>query len=123
MVYKAAVASLDGKVITLHFGRCERYYIVKLDTDKDGYEYAEYRDVTPPCKDFEHSRHDFDAVAEALADCAYILVAKIGPGAQSYMSRKGFTVLESPELVDTALEKLLTYIKKRHKVNGTKNNN
>ncbi|MDR3318778.1 MAG: dinitrogenase iron-molybdenum cofactor biosynthesis protein [Clostridiales bacterium] len=107
-----AVASTDGKVINTHFGRAKNFYIVQLDVGAESYEYIESRDVSPSCKDFDHSEHDFDAVAAALSDCRYILVAKAGYGAISFMESKGITVLESGDFIEPAISKLIKYLRR-----------
>lgn len=102
---RIAVATKDGKVVTDHFGHCERYTIVEVNLD--GYQYLEQRGVTPPCIGGDHSTEAIVEVIEKLSDCKAILVNQIGGGALRIVEKYHIAVYEYTGFVKDGLEKII----------------
>lgn len=111
MIYKIAAASCDGKVVTDHFGGCERFLLINVDSEKKSYEFEGFRSVTPPCSGGEHSENGLLKAADALSDCRIVLVGKIGPPAEFALKSKGIDVLEYHGLIEDALRRIIQYYK------------
>ena len=109
MIYKIAVASRDGKVVTDHFGGCKRFLLINVDSEKKSYAFDGFRSVTPPCSSGEHVSSGLNEAAEALSDCRIVLVGKIGPPAEIALKSKGIDVLEYHGLIEEALKHILQY--------------
>jgi nitrogen fixation protein NifX len=106
MSYKIAVASLDGKFVNEHFGRAKEFHIVEVSESK--YEYLETR-KNMPAKQYDN-RHDY-AISEAIeliADCRFVLVSQIGPGAEKIVTAKGITPYVIPNFIDDALRQIIS---------------
>lgn len=109
MIYKIAVASLDGIAVTGHFGGCERFILINVDSEKKNYTFGGFRFVTPPCSGDGHSNSGLNEAAEALSDCQIVLVGKIGPPAEYALKSRGIDVLEYHGLIEDALKRILQY--------------
>ncbi|MDR3173676.1 MAG: dinitrogenase iron-molybdenum cofactor biosynthesis protein, partial [Treponema sp.] len=95
MAWRVAVASIDGVLITEHFGRSRWFYII--DIQRDGtFALAERRMVTPLCEGGGHSESGMAASIEAIKDCTAVLVAVIGPSARKQLELGGISVFEEP---------------------------
>ncbi|MEI7557225.1 NifB/NifX family molybdenum-iron cluster-binding protein [Candidatus Chlorohelix sp.] len=124
MALKVAVASWDGEHITQHFGRAEQFIIYEIEGDT--YHSIETRFNNPGCNSRQHDENLLSQSVELLADCAFVLVSRIGPGAQALLSSRGIRVIEAPIFIDQALERLINskYFKNlatREKDNGKEN--
>lgn len=109
--WRAAIASLDGKVINEHFGRARTFYIV--DITRDGsWHLVEKRDVVPLCSGGHHSREAMAAHIRTLGDCAAVLAAQVGPAARRALELNRISVFEQPDYIDSALAKLAEYYAK-----------
>jgi nitrogen fixation protein NifX len=113
MEYKIAVGSTDGKVVNEHFGRCRRYLVFNIDEAAGSCEFEGFRVVKPACADGEHEEADFDAIFDALSDCRFVLVSRIGPTADRYMRAKGLVVLENGGFIEDSITKIIKYFKKQ----------
>jgi nitrogen fixation protein NifX len=113
MGYKIAVGSTDGKVVNEHFGRCRRYLVFNVDEAAETYEFENFREVDPVCKDGEHAEADFDLILQTLSDCRAVLVSRIGPVAENHLRAKGLTAMENGGLIEDALKKIILYYKKQ----------
>ncbi|BCJ99343.1 NifB/NifX family molybdenum-iron cluster-binding protein [Anaerocolumna chitinilytica] len=111
MLYKIAVASSDGKVINQHFGRTETFYISEVN-DNRSYHLLEERRIRAICMGGEHDASALNTIADKLADCKYVLVSQIGPGAEYVLNQKGVTVLVIRDYFDNAIQKLMEYDEK-----------
>jgi nitrogen fixation protein NifX len=109
MRYKIAVGSLDGKVVTEHFGGCGKFLIINADSDLSSYTCEGFRPVSPPCAGGEHSENGLEIAAETLSDCLIVLVAKIGPPAELALKNRGIDVLQYRGLIDDAMKRILQY--------------
>ena len=107
MAYRVAIATSDGKVVNQHFGHADRFHVVDLEPDKNSYHYVNTREIEHVCQGQYHNESAFDKVTEVLKDVQAILVAKIGDVASEQMESRGFTVYESPFLIEPLLEKIL----------------
>ncbi|MCD7947688.1 MAG: dinitrogenase iron-molybdenum cofactor biosynthesis protein [Oscillospiraceae bacterium] len=112
MVFLIAAASTDGKVVNQHFGRAEEFYIMQAD-DETGWRYLETRKTQPVCKERSHDEDRLQATVDLLADCDYVLVSQIGPGAEFALSRKDITAFSIALPIDRAVEKLIAYRKRQ----------
>ena len=106
--YYVAVASSDGIVVNKHFGRADTFLIYGI-TEDNGYKYIEKLEVTPICEGGNHDENKLVKNAEELSMCRYVLVSRIGPGASNVLASKGITAMEIPDLIDNALNKLVSY--------------
>jgi predicted Fe-Mo cluster-binding NifX family protein len=109
MSYKVAVASSDGKVVNQHFGRAEQFLIVEVD-ENGLYELIELRKINRVCKSGGHDEEDMKKRIEELIDCKYVLVSRIGQGAENALEASGISVYEIPDFIEDAITKLISYI-------------
>ena len=107
--YRIGIASSDGIVVNQHFGRAKQFQIVDVD-DGGGIHFAELRNVCPVCDGGTHDDDQLEEAVSRLADCNYILVARIGPGAAYALEGHGISVFELPGLIEDSIKKLLVYI-------------
>jgi predicted Fe-Mo cluster-binding NifX family protein len=105
---RIGVATSDNVVVNQHFGRADKFLIV--DVDGDDMAITEERYVKPVCDGGEHDDNRLDVNAELLGDCDYLLVSKIGNGAQAVLESKGIEVYEIPDFIEDAITKLLAYV-------------
>lgn len=110
MAYQVAVASLDGIRINQHFGRSERFLIYRIEEGRAAL--AEERPVRRACGFGSHEEEALAAAADALADCSFALVARIGPYAEKLLAQRGVQAFETSDSIDGALEKLTGYIRR-----------
>jgi predicted Fe-Mo cluster-binding NifX family protein len=108
MPWRVAIASIDGILITEHFGRSRFFYVVDVARDGSAVP-VERREVDPACNTGGHTDPGMDAVIATLKDCAAVLVAQIGPGAQQKLQRAGISAIEGPAKADEAYKKLAEY--------------
>lgn len=117
MVYRIGIASTDGLVVNQHFGRAESFLIA--DVDDDGQiNVLEQRFLQPVC---DGGNHDDDRLAEninKLADCNYLLVSRIGPGAESKLEERGIAAYEIPGIIEESVHKLLEYVEIQNLLHG-----
>ena len=105
MEYFVAEASTDGRLIDQHFGKAGAFHILKVEDD-ERFAQVECRSVTPSCSGCgNHDAAGTEAVVKALADCRYVLCARIGRSSQA----AGITPLEIMHMVDYAMEKVMLY--------------
>jgi predicted Fe-Mo cluster-binding NifX family protein len=108
MGWRVAAASIEGSMVTEHFGRSKFFYIVDIQPDGT-FVTLERRDVTPLCEGGGHSQEAFAATARTLDDCVAVLVAKIGPSARKQLELAGIAVFEQPVTIEDAAKKLGAY--------------
>src|SRR6266568_820763 len=108
---RVAVASNDGNSVNEHFGRARSFHIYEVNEDGSSH-LVEQRAITPHCPGNSELAHSSDATVEQLSDVDAVLVAQIGPGAQSSLNRKGIRsfALSGP------VEKALSSYGRRHKL-------
>jgi nitrogen fixation protein NifX len=105
MGLKVAVASWDGEHVSQHFGRAEQFMIYEVDGEN--YDYVETRNNAPGCNGRDHDGDLLEQSAELLADCALVLVSRIGQGARNMLAERGIQALETPMAVEEAMERVM----------------
>ena len=104
-----AVASSDGIVVNNHFGKASKFYIYSIDDDDVSFK--EIRNLTPVCEAGNHDEEKLESNLKALSDCEYLLVSKIGFGAQSKAEAFGIEAFEIPGIIEASIEQMIKYIK------------
>ena len=107
--FKVAAASSDGIVINRHFGRAERFLIFEVKDDE--LKYLETRNTSPICSYQEHDDLKLEETINKLIDCKYVLVARIGIGAENALNSKGIEAYEIPGVITESIEQLIKHIK------------
>lgn len=110
MNYKIGIASSDGKVVNLHFGRADVFYIVEADSEDMTFRYGESRQTIPVCQGQEHDDDKLLALADLLKDCDYVLVSKIGEGARAALAKNSTWAFELPGFIEDSVKRLLSYV-------------
>ncbi len=105
---RCAVATSDGFLVDQHFGRAKRFEVYEV---AQGIEprFVETRQVKRPCSGQGHSNDALDAVAAKLADCSFVVVARIGPGARAALAQRGIEAYEVVAETEAAIEKVMAY--------------
>jgi predicted Fe-Mo cluster-binding NifX family protein len=109
MSYRIAVATTDGKVVNEHFGRARQFLILTV-SDDGTYEPVEVRNFQGVCEKGSHEEENMRKTVEELSDCKYVLVSRIGQGAEAVLEQAGITAYIIPDLIENAIEKLISYI-------------
>jgi len=109
MSYKIAVASTDGKVVNQHFGKADHFYIIEVD-DENNYKQIELRKLPPVCQGGDHDDGAIQRSVKSLSDCQYVLVSRIGQRAENELEGQGISVYIIPDMIDDALNKLISYV-------------
>ena len=110
MSYKIAVATSDGHTVDTHFGHAEDFTILEV-ADDGSYSEVERRNAFAAC-DGTCSDDAMERAAVNLADCEFVLAAKIGPHAINALARHGVTPLDYVIAVDEAVSKIHAYRKR-----------
>ncbi len=110
MKYKIGIASSDGKVVNLHFGRADVFYIVEADSGNMTFRYGESRQTVPVCQGQQHDDHKLYELADRLKDCDYVLVSHIGEGVRAALAKNGTLVFELPGFIEDSVKRLLLYV-------------
>lgn len=106
--YKIAVATSDGIVVNQHFGRAMNFKIYGIRKDNT-FKFCEERNVAPVCEGGNHDENRMKERVEALADCKYVLVSRIGGGAASALEQKGIIPMELPGIINESIDRLIVY--------------
>ncbi|MBQ9279372.1 MAG: dinitrogenase iron-molybdenum cofactor biosynthesis protein [Lachnospiraceae bacterium] len=106
--YLVAVASSDEIVVNTHFGKADTFLIYGILED-NSFEYIERRALKPVCEGGDHDEGRLIENAQSLKDCAYVLVSRIGPRAVNILEANGITAMEIPDIIDNALNKIISY--------------
>ena len=107
MSYKIAVATSDGHTVDTHFGHASDFTIIEV-ADDGSFSEVERRDAFAAC-DGTCSDDAMERAAVNLADCEFVLAAKIGPHAINALARHGITPLDCVIAVDEAVVKIHAY--------------
>lgn len=108
--FRIAVASSDGVVVNKHFGKSRVFRIYRVDEDEEVH-FEEERYVTPVCEGGEHDEERLDHNLLQIADCSYLLVARIGSEAYLRAERYGIQSYELPGLIEESVDRLIKFIK------------
>jgi nitrogen fixation protein NifB len=111
MGWRVAAASIEGTMVTEHFGRSKWFYIIDIQADGTFVSLGR-RGVTPLCEGGGHSAETMAAIVQTLRDCVAVLAAKIGPSARKQLELAGIAVFEQPVLIEEAAKKLGAYYAK-----------
>lgn len=109
MEFKVAVASLDGVLINQHFGKNREFLIYRIQ-DNGEYELVENRELKAPCELGQHHEDALVQAAKELQDCSFVLVARIGPGAEKILATHGIKAFAIYDRIDRAIDKLIRYL-------------
>lgn len=105
--YLMALATSTGQDVDEHFGRASRFDVYRVQY---GYfAFIESRTVQPAC---QHPGHDDARLHEAvlcLSDCAAVVCAQIGPGAQAVVEGAGISCYELAAPVREAIKQVASY--------------
>ena len=113
--FKIAVASSDGIVVNSHFGRAEKFYVYDAEEKDNDIFLGERQCLQAECI-CRQSEHDPGAMAQKiqrLADCQYVLVGRIGPGALQALEEAGMEAYELPGIIEESIHKLYQQIRIR----------
>ena len=105
---RCAVASSDGGLVDQHFGRAKSFDVYEVE---QGFEprFLETRKVQRVCSGEGHSTEALCAAASALADCVFVVVARIGPGALGALRQRGIEAYELVAEPEEAIEKVMAF--------------
>lgn len=104
-----AVASSDGIVVNKHFGRASKLYIYIISGEE--LKLLEMREVTPVCNGGNHDDIQLEENMKIIADCDYLLVARIGNGAVQAAAKYNIDAYEIPGIIEESIDQLIRYIK------------
>ncbi len=108
-ILKVAVASGDGIVVNKHFGHANQFLIYEIRDENISY--VETRSVNPVCNRKDHDDEKLENNMDAIKDCSYLLVSRIGYGASVIAEKKGIEPYEIPGIITESIKKLIKYIK------------
>lgn len=117
MSYKIAVASTDGKVVNEHFGRARQFLILEIHEDGT-YEMVDLRRVPRICDGGSHEDEAMRENIKKLSDCKYVLVSRIGPGAENMLEQYGISAFAIIDYVEDAINKLISYVEINNMIYG-----
>lgn len=103
------MATSDGIVVNQHFGRASQFVIIEID-EEERMRVVDRRLVTPVCEGGNHDIKRMEENIEKLADCNYILVSRIGQGANSILEEHQISAFEIPGMIEDSIKKLLAFI-------------
>jgi predicted Fe-Mo cluster-binding NifX family protein len=96
-------------VVNQHFGKADRFLIVDVGEGGET-ERLENREVEPVCETGNHDDSKLNRTLNILSDCQYILVSRIGQGAEAALRQKGIQAFEIPGIIEESVKKLAAYI-------------
>ena len=114
--FKIAAASKDGERVDTHFGFATTYRIIKVNMDDKTWAIERVQELNFPgeettgdtrCWGRDEGKVTF--TAEALKDCKYLLVSKIGPHPQRILARSNFECLETNMTLEEAVPKIIEF--------------
>lgn len=106
---RIAVASSDGIVVNSHFGRAATFYI--YEEKEEQIKCIEKREVEPVCNGGNHSETKLTDTLDRLSDCNYLLVSRIGAGAETLARNYGMNVYEIPGMIEESIRQMINYEK------------
>lgn len=102
--YKVAVTTQLGKLVDLHFGQAEKFYIYQVNNNR--YELTETRSVEKYCtgsEDCDTEAKRREAILAALSDCDAVLTMRIGYQVQKRLLKRGIMSVEYCYTVESGL--------------------
>lgn len=115
MSYKIAVGTSDGETIDLHFGEIESVSVYEVDESDGSHSFLESRNIVrEPEKEACESGCSCGSgfaqkIGEAVSDCTYFLVAKIGNKPHRLLQENNVNCIEAPFEIAEAVSKLNDY--------------
>jgi nitrogen fixation protein NifB len=106
--YKVAVTSKSQRLVDLHYGHAEDFYIYEIDGEKVSL--VETRKIKKYCSgsvDCDDSDAVKDAVIKVIGDCDAVLTMRIGYNAQKRLSDHGIAVIESCNTIEEGLMEVI----------------
>ena len=111
MSEKVAVASSDGIVVNAHFGQAEVFYIYEKNEDEiTFFEKRILEEDAVGCACGDNHEDTLSKKVEAIKDCDYVIVSRIGPGAEYLLLDNGIKSFQIADVIEEALKKMLGYI-------------
>ena len=121
MSYKIAVATQGGHTVDTHFGHALDFTIIEV-ADDGSFSEVERRDAFAACDGgcarvcnansligASQSEDSMERAAANLADCEFVLAAKIGSHAINALAHHGITPLDCVIAIDEAVAKIHAY--------------
>ncbi|MDR3232003.1 MAG: hypothetical protein LBT65_11235 [Synergistaceae bacterium] len=109
--YRVAIGSTDRENVDLHFGKCDAFTIAEIDDANKSYRIGERRVVPALCSSCgmeDETSGTMDTVIEALSDCRFVVVSRIGRWPFAMLYAKGIEGIEFYGPISDALERLCT---------------
>jgi predicted Fe-Mo cluster-binding NifX family protein len=110
MLYKAAVASVGGKFVDRHFGRCDKFIIAEINTESGEIRYLEPLFIEEPLCGSGHDAESLEAAYLLFCDCKFIIASRAGLAVKERFYSKGLIILEDDSEVENALKKLIKHL-------------
>lgn len=110
-VYKVAAASSDGKRINEHFSKTSQFLIYDLQLD-GSFQYIESRRNASGSSYGEHEEDALQSRIGLVADCAVVLVSRIGIHAERLLNQKGIRSFAVEEEIEKTLEDLAGFYRR-----------
>ena len=70
----------------------------------------EKRSMEPICEKGNHDSERLDENIQKLKDCKYLLVSRIGQGANAALEQNHISAFEIPGILQESVDKMLAYI-------------
>ena len=105
--YLMALATSTGLEVDSHFGRASRFDVYRVQ--QDNFSFVESRVVRSAC---QHPGHDdvlLQQTSARLSDCAAVVCAQIGPGAQAVVEGAGISCYELGGPIQQVLRQVVSY--------------
>ena len=106
---RIAAASSDGIVVNRHFGKAETFYIYEVEGEE--VTLLEVRKLSPVCNSGNHDPDRLKTSIKKLSDCRYLLVSRIGNGAEQMAECFGLKAYELPGIITESIQKMLQHIR------------
>jgi nitrogen fixation protein NifB len=95
-----AVASSDGRTVDTHLGHAREFRIYGRDAGLVGLI------GTRPAPEPGGGSARWEGLAEILSDCAYLLVASVGPKPREILAARGLAVVEAEGWVTSLVRQI-----------------
>ena len=103
---RVAIATADGMSVHQHFGEAAQFLIWEVEGSSARLVEAR-RTPSPPNGGNGHDPGRLMRAVELLADCQAVVAARIGPGAEELLARRGISSFAVAEPVDAVLRRLI----------------
>ena len=96
-----AVASKGGALVNQHFGHAREFQIYEVNGQ--GSRFVGHRKVDHYCQGGYGEDAAFEAIADALSDCAAVVVSRIGASPRRKLEHLGLKSIETHDLITVAV--------------------